>query len=238
MFILKNLTQKYFNAVCDQDALISELSHWRGDQRRQNIMTNQKEIFFVYGFKKWYDGEVIELFFFLIKIADTHNSCSKNIYFFCHCPSFEARRSPKQKIYLVTLYKLHRKCNPDTKSIQTWVVPKVTNSLEVIDRACFSEHCNITVWNALVQVHCWLLKIPPRLHLSFFSHCLNWKWKKKKKSLGLCLCITKVLICADCIWHLVVCCRLGFMTEKMIYLFCDTFFFPVWNFLTSLHLYQ
>lgn len=38
---------------------------------------------------------------------------------------------------------------------------------------------------------CWLFKIPPRLHLLFFSHCLK---RKKKKSFGLCLCIAQVLI--------------------------------------------
>lgn len=76
MFIQRNLTQKYFNAVCDQDALISELSHWRGDQRRQNIRKNQKEIFLYMVLKSDMMGKLSSWFFSSLKFADTHNSCS------------------------------------------------------------------------------------------------------------------------------------------------------------------
>lgn len=91
----------------------------------------------------------------------------------------------------MTLYELHSKCNPDTESIQTLVLPKVANSLEIIDRACSSEHSNSIVWNALVQlpvVGC------SRYHPDCIYYSSPIAWKGKKKSFGLCLCIAQVLI--------------------------------------------
>lgn len=163
--------------------------------KEDRILGQIKKILCIW-LKKWYDGEVIELVFFLIKIC--LYTLQPLIKYFSSFTVFllKSKDLQRKKSYLETLYEFHSKCNPDTKSIQTLVVPKAANSLEVIDRACSSEHCN--VWKESVHLHCWLLKIPPRLYLLFFSHCLERR--KKKKSLGLCLCITRVLICADCIW--------------------------------------
>lgn len=110
-----------------------------------------------------------------------------------------------KKSYLETLYEFQIKCNPDTKPIQTLVVPMADNSLEVIDRACSSEHCNDTVWNESVHLHCWLLKIPPRLYLLFFSHCLERRKKKKKlRSVSLHhshMCRLHLVVFADLLSH-------------------------------------